>query len=95
MASITNIDGTNYLDVLLPQNCVGTVGASACGLQGGLPLFGMGDSAIEHDVEEVAIYCGLLIPKLDEATFRECCFKCIRRGCDTLGLSGPSLSPER
>lgn len=44
MASIADVGGAKYLDVKLHQGCVGTVGDKGCGLQGALPLFGMGAS---------------------------------------------------
>lgn len=51
MASITDIDGSKYLDVKLHNGCIGTVGGKGCGLQGALPLFGMGYSAtLEYTV---------------------------------------------
>lgn len=51
MASIADMDGTKYLDVRLHDGCVGTVGDKGCGLQGALPLFGMGESAtLEYTV---------------------------------------------
>jgi hypothetical protein len=45
MASIVQIDGTNYLDVKLAAGCRGTTGTTGCGLEGALTLSGVGDSA--------------------------------------------------
>jgi hypothetical protein len=45
MAAIVPINGTNYLDVTLKKGCLGTTGTTGCGLEGALPLFGVGDSA--------------------------------------------------
>jgi hypothetical protein len=45
MASVVEIGGTKYLDVKLKGGCLGTTGSSGCGLEGALPLFGVGDSA--------------------------------------------------
>lgn len=62
MASITDIDGSKFLDVKLHAGCVGTVGEAGCGLQGALPLFGVGDSAtLEYTCASLMPSC-LCIP---------------------------------